>query len=121
MSKADLNSEFSFSKASCLTKAKKLSLYYLLIDGEKSDEVMPFLRALVQSECRQSCPGFQNESLIPFSMTINVKLNKLPTAKHIKPARYFLALFRKENVVRRVCNICTWVMLFEIINEKYKY
>ena len=50
-SKADLNSEFSFSKTDCLIKAKESSLpYYLLRAEERTDEFIPFWRAWVWSE-----------------------------------------------------------------------
>ena len=43
-----LNSEFSFSKTSCLTKAEEPSLpYYLPIAGERIIEFIPFPRVLV--------------------------------------------------------------------------
>ena len=46
-----LNSEFSFSKNSCLAKAKENSLsYYLPIAGERRDGFMPFQRELASSE-----------------------------------------------------------------------
>ena len=47
----DLNSEFSFSQTSCLTKAEELSLpYYLLIAGGRIIGFIPFPRVLVLCE-----------------------------------------------------------------------
>ena len=46
-----LNSEFSFSKTSCLTKAEEPSLsYYLAIAGGRIIGFIPFPRVLVQCE-----------------------------------------------------------------------
>ena len=44
---AGLNSEFSFSSISCLTKAEEPSLSYLPIAGGRIIEVIPFPRVLV--------------------------------------------------------------------------
>ena len=50
-SKAELNSEFSFSKTSCLTMTIKSSLpYYLPIAEGRTDGFMPIPRVLVQNE-----------------------------------------------------------------------
>ena len=49
-SKAGLNSSVSFSYTGCLTKAKKLILfYYLSIAFRKADSFIPFLTALAWS------------------------------------------------------------------------
>ena len=46
-----LNSEFFFSSTSCHAKFKEFSLsYFLLIDGEKTAELIPFPRVLVLYE-----------------------------------------------------------------------
>ena len=47
----DLNSEFFFSKTSCLTKAEEISLpYYLPIAGGRMIRFIPFPRVLVLCE-----------------------------------------------------------------------
>ena len=58
-----LNSEFSFSKTSCLTKPEEHSLsYYLPIGGGIQCYV----------KCNQSRPGFELVSRCPFSATITI-------------------------------------------------
>ena len=47
---AGLNSKFFFSKASCHTKPKELSLPYLPMTQGRRDGFMPFTRVLAQRE-----------------------------------------------------------------------
>ena len=68
-----LNSEFSFSLTSCLTKAEEPSLsYYLPIAGGRIIGFIPFSRVLVLCECNQSRPGFELVSPCPFPTTITI-------------------------------------------------
>ena len=68
-----LNSEFSFSKTSCLSKAEEPSLsYYLPIARGRIIGFIPFPRVLVLCECNQSRPGFELVSPCPFPTTITI-------------------------------------------------
>ena len=61
---AGLSSEFSFSKAGCLTKTKEISLpYYLPIAGGRIIGFIPLQGVLVL--CNQPRPGFELVSLCP--------------------------------------------------------
>ena len=86
-----VNSEFSFSKTSCLTKAEEPSLpYYLPIAGRSIIEFIPFLRVLVLCEMKST------SSRIWTSVTVSISYNdnhyttgtSLPTeigGEHHKP------------------------------------
>ena len=66
------NSEFSFFKSSCLTKAKEPSLfYYLPIAWGRKVGFLPFPRVL--TPCEMQCHwGFELVSLRPFLMTLPI-------------------------------------------------
>ena len=68
LSKTDLNSEFLFSKMSCLTKAKEQNQPYYL-----PKEIHPFPRRLAWREI-QSHPRCRLKLRILFAMTIKIKL-----------------------------------------------
>ena len=71
-----LNSEFSFSYTSCLTKAEEPSLpYYLPIAGGRQIGFIPFTRVLVLCEM-QSRPGFELVLPCPY---IYIYIYKKPT------------------------------------------
>ena len=68
-----LNSEFSFSKTSCLTKAEEPSLsYYLPIAGGRIIGFIPFRRALVLCEMQSASSRIELVSPCPFHMTITI-------------------------------------------------
>ena len=70
-----LNSEFSFSWTSCLTKAEELSLpYYLPIAGGRiiSQEYLCYVK------CNQSRPGFELVSPCSFPKTVTIKPRASP-------------------------------------------
>ena len=67
-----LNSEFSFSYTSCLTKAEEQSLpYYLPIAGGRIIGFIPLPRVSVLFEM-QSRPGFELVPQCPFPTTITI-------------------------------------------------
>ena len=70
-----MNSEFSFSQTSCLTKAEEPSLpYYLPIAGWRIIGFIPFPRCYVK--CNQSGPGFELLSPCPYPATITLNGNR---------------------------------------------
>ena len=90
--KADLNSEFSFSKTGYLTQVKESSISNGLptADEEKQWVFMLCQRA---SACKQPCPRFEPGSPIPFPTMITVMLSA-PLGKNIKvPVEKYLYLF----------------------------
>ena len=78
-----LNSEFSFSKTSCLAKAKELSLsYYFPIAGGRTIGFIPFPRVLVLCEMQ----------------SVRSRICPLPKTITITPRWYwFYALLRGHN------------------------
>ena len=82
-----MNSQFSFSWTSCLTKAEEPSLsYYLPIAGGRIIGFIPFPRALVLCEMQSSRPGFELESPCPFPRTITIT-PRTPPSPVYKPQR----------------------------------
>ena len=68
-----MNSELSFSKASCHTKAEELYLpYYLPIAGGRIIGFIPFPRVLVLCEKQSVEPGYELVSSCPFPMMITI-------------------------------------------------
>ena len=68
-----LNSEYSFSSTSCLTKAEEPSLpYYLPIAGGRIIGFIPFPRVLVLCEMQSVSSRFELVSLCPFPTTITI-------------------------------------------------
>ena len=68
-----LNSEFSFSQTSCLTKAEEPSLsYYLPIAGGRIIGFIPFPRVLVLCEMQSVSSRFELKSPCPIPMTITI-------------------------------------------------
>ena len=78
-----LNSEFSFSDKSCLTKAEEPSLsYYLPIAGGRIIGFIPFPRVLVLCEM-QSRPGFELVSPCPFPFPTTITITPWAPPKKI--------------------------------------
>ena len=70
---AGLNSEFSFSKTSCLTKAEEPSpSYYLPIAGGRIIGFIPFPRVLVLCEMKPVSSRYELVSPCPFPTTITI-------------------------------------------------
>ena len=68
-----LNSEFSLSDTSSLTKAEEISLlYYLPIAGGRIIGFIPFTRVLVLCEIQSISSGFELVSPCPFPTTITI-------------------------------------------------
>ena len=67
-----LNSEFSFSKTSCLTKAEEISLsYYLPIAGGRIIGFIPFPRVLVLCEMQSASSRIWNRVAVSISYDDN--------------------------------------------------
>ena len=68
-----LNSELSFSKTSCLTKAEEPSLsYYLTHSWRENNWIHTFPKGISYVKCNQSRPGFELKSPCPFPPTITI-------------------------------------------------
>ena len=75
-----LNSEFSFSKTSCLTKAEEPSLsYYLPIAGGRIIGFIPFPRVLVLCEMQSASSRIWTRVAVFKKVSYGVKQNNQPT------------------------------------------
>ena len=78
-----LNSEFSFSKTSCFTKAEEFSLpYYLLIAGGIISGFIPFPRVLVLCEMQSVSSRIWTHIGVSISYDNN-NYTRAPSMKHI--------------------------------------
>ena len=86
-----LNSEFSFSKTSCLTKAEEPSLlYYLPIAGGKTIGFIPFPRVLVLCEMQSVSSRIWTCVTVSISFEDNHSLRALPNIQLYIPLLWFL-------------------------------
>ena len=87
-----LNSEFSFSYTSCLTKAEEPSLsYYLPIAGERIIEYIPFPRVLVL--CEMQSFSSRNWTRVAVSISYNYNHYTMGTSVEVMMATSLGPLF----------------------------
>ena len=85
-----LNSEFSFSQTSCLTKAEEFSLpYYLPIAGGRIIGFIPFPRVLVLCEMQSVSSRFWTRVAVSISCDDNHYTTGTSIAKYILTSRLY--------------------------------
>ena len=94
-----LNSEFSFSYTSCLTKAEEPSLPYLLpIAGGRIIGFIPFVRVLVRCEMQSAASRIWTRVVVSISYddnhyTTGTSMNMSASVPSSSPCNYFFMLF----------------------------
>ena len=84
LSTAGLNSVFSFSLTSYLTKIKETGLrYYLPISGRGLLNSW-LSQGQAQRKCNQPCSGFELNSSVSFSLAITIMLSVSPKNNEVK-------------------------------------